>query len=90
MTSERLAEEMLLLQKRGCHNINWVTPTHYVPQILKALFMLLQKGCTYPLYTIVADTNLSIPSLFLTALWISISRILNMRTIEGPRPFHLP
>src|SRR2546429_5777072 len=34
---ERLAEMMLELQARGCHNINWVTPEHVVRQILAAL-----------------------------------------------------
>ncbi|NIM97575.1 MAG: radical SAM protein, partial [candidate division Zixibacteria bacterium] len=31
-----MAEMMLSLQRRGCHNINFVTPTHVVPQILEA------------------------------------------------------
>jgi putative pyruvate formate lyase activating enzyme len=33
----RLAQMMLALQARGCHNINFVTPEHVVPQILEAL-----------------------------------------------------
>ena len=37
VTPARLAEMMLALQARGCHNINWVTPEHVVPQILEAL-----------------------------------------------------
>ena len=37
VTAERLAGMMLELQAMGCHNINWVTPEHVVPQILEAL-----------------------------------------------------
>src|SRR3990172_5430472 len=33
----KLAERMLELQEQGCHNINFVTPEHVVPQILEAL-----------------------------------------------------
>ncbi len=36
-TPERLADEMLRLEDAGAHNINLVTPTHYVPQIMLAL-----------------------------------------------------
>jgi len=44
-----LAEMMLALQDRGCHNINFVTPTHVVPQILSAVEKAAQKGLTLPL-----------------------------------------
>ncbi len=44
-----LAEIMLNLQKRGCHNINLVSPTHVVPQILEAVAIAAQKGLTLPL-----------------------------------------
>jgi putative pyruvate formate lyase activating enzyme len=37
VTPARLAEMMLELQHQGCHNINWVTPEHVVPQILEAV-----------------------------------------------------
>jgi putative pyruvate formate lyase activating enzyme len=46
---ERLAGMMLELQKLGCHNINFVTPTHYVPQILKALLIAIELGLRVPL-----------------------------------------
>lgn len=49
VTHERLAEMMLDLQKWGAHNIDLVTPTHYVPQILKALVIAAGKGLTIPL-----------------------------------------
>ena len=42
--SEPLHEIMLSLQDRGCHNINLVTPTHYMPQILEALMIAKGKG----------------------------------------------
>ncbi|MBW1781009.1 MAG: radical SAM protein [Deltaproteobacteria bacterium] len=44
-----LAEMMLHLQKIGCHNINFVTPTHYVPHIVLAVDMAAEKGLRLPL-----------------------------------------
>ncbi|HHY40126.1 MAG TPA: radical SAM protein [Syntrophaceticus sp.] len=44
-----LAEIMLQLQERGCVNINLVTPTHYIPQILEALLAACEKGLILPL-----------------------------------------
>ncbi len=35
---------MLALQGRGCHNINFVTPEHVVPQILEALPLAIEAG----------------------------------------------
>jgi putative pyruvate formate lyase activating enzyme len=49
VSSERLARMMLELQSLGCHNINFVTPTHYVPQILEALPAAIEKGLRIPL-----------------------------------------
>jgi len=46
---EELAEIMLQLQKEGCHNINLVTPTHVLPQILEALNLAIPKGLKIPL-----------------------------------------
>lgn len=46
---EQLSEFMLTLQHRGCHNINLVTPTHLMPQILKALYIAIEKGLNIPL-----------------------------------------
>ncbi|MFH1349465.1 MAG: radical SAM protein, partial [Pseudomonadota bacterium] len=46
---EDLAEMMLSLQKIGCHNINLVTPTHVMPNILNATRMALKKGLRVPL-----------------------------------------
>lgn len=41
---EELAQMMLSLQAMGCHNINFVSPTHVVPQILSALSMAIEGG----------------------------------------------
>ncbi|MGQ9646317.1 MAG: radical SAM protein, partial [Thermodesulfobacteriota bacterium] len=46
---EELAEMMLKLQKIGCHNINLVTPTHVMPNILNATRIALKKGLRVPL-----------------------------------------
>jgi putative pyruvate formate lyase activating enzyme len=44
-----LAAMMLELQARGCHNINWVTPEHVVPQILEALPAAIDGGLRLPI-----------------------------------------
>lgn len=49
ISDERLAEMMIKLQKMGCHNINLVTPSHYVPNIVNALQMAIKKGLHIPL-----------------------------------------
>ncbi len=46
---DRLAEMMLELQDGGCHNINFVTPTHQTPQILRALVRAIDGGLRIPL-----------------------------------------
>ena len=46
---KRLAEMMVELERLGCHNINFVSPTHYVPQILKAIFLAVDRGLSVPL-----------------------------------------
>ena len=48
ITIERLAEIFLELQEKGAANINLVTPTHYVPQIIEALDMAREAGLTLP------------------------------------------
>ena len=40
---------MLTLQQMNCHNINFVTPTHIIPQILEALEIAIPKGLNLPL-----------------------------------------
>ena len=49
ITEEELALSMINLQKRGCHNINFVTPTHYTLQIVKALKIAIENGLHIPL-----------------------------------------
>ena len=49
VSTTRLAEMMLELQARGCHNINLVTPTHFVPQFLAALPAAIAGGLSLPL-----------------------------------------
>jgi len=49
VTEHRLAGMMLELQQRGCHNINLVTPTQYVPQIIAALYAAIPRGFRLPL-----------------------------------------
>ena len=46
--SEKLADIMLFLQRMGCHNINFVTPTHFIPQIVDALAYATEKGLDLP------------------------------------------
>ena len=45
----RLSRMMLALERMGCHNINLVSPTHFVPQTLAALLKAMEEGLTLPL-----------------------------------------
>ncbi|HYH87364.1 MAG TPA: radical SAM protein [Pyrinomonadaceae bacterium] len=54
VTHERLAEMMLELQGRGCHNINFVSPTHFAPQLARAVLIAARSGLRLP---IVYNTN---------------------------------
>jgi putative pyruvate formate lyase activating enzyme len=49
MTFEKLADIMLSLQKDGCHNINFITPSHQVPMLLRSLFIASEKGLKIPI-----------------------------------------
>jgi len=49
VTKNELASLMLALQNQGCHNINFVTPSHVVPQILAALEVAVEHGLNVPL-----------------------------------------
>lgn len=46
---ERLSGMMLDLQRQGCHNINWVTPTHQVPMLVEALRSAAVAGLRLPI-----------------------------------------
>ena len=54
ITHERLAEMMLELQAKGCHNIGFVSPTHFAPQMARAIFLAAENGLRLP---IVYNTN---------------------------------
>ena len=54
ITHERLAEIMLELQAKGCHNINFVSPTHFAPQLARSVLLAAQAGLNVP---IVYNTN---------------------------------
>ena len=47
--ADQMAAVMLELQRAGCHNINFVTPSHVVPQILEALELAVEAGLRIPL-----------------------------------------
>ena len=49
ITEDELCEIFLNLQKQGVHNINLVTPTHYVPQIITALKSAKEQGLIIPI-----------------------------------------
>lgn len=46
---ERLAEIMIELQNRNCHNIGLVSPTHFTPSILKSIYLAVEKGLNLPI-----------------------------------------
>lgn len=54
VTHERLAEMMLELQDRGCHNIGFVSPTHFAPQMARAILLAARQGLRLP---IIYNTN---------------------------------
>ena len=51
---ERLADIMIELQDKGCHNIGLVSPTHFSAQILKSIYIAIEKGLRLP---IIYNTN---------------------------------
>jgi len=54
ITHERLAAMMIELQSKGCHNINFVSPTHFAPQMARSIFIAAAQGLQIP---IVYNTN---------------------------------
>jgi putative pyruvate formate lyase activating enzyme len=72
---EKLADAMLRLQKvMGCHNINLVTPTHYMPQILMALDIAASKG-------------LSVPVVYNTSGW---EKVEMLKYLDGVVDIYMP
>jgi putative pyruvate formate lyase activating enzyme len=49
ITSSRVAGMMLDLQGMGCHNINFVSPTHFTPQLVKSVKLAIEKGLRLPI-----------------------------------------
>ncbi len=49
VTKEQLAQMMIILQDQGAHNINFVSPTHIIPQIVEALGIAIEMGLKIPL-----------------------------------------
>ena len=54
MTCNELAVSLLELQNKGCHNLNFVSPSHFVPQMVESIYLAVQKGLRLP---IVYNTN---------------------------------
>ncbi|MEM4246532.1 MAG: radical SAM protein [Candidatus Bathyarchaeia archaeon] len=48
-TEEEIAGYMIHLQRRGCHNINFVTPTHFTPQLVRAVEFAIPRGLNLPI-----------------------------------------
>lgn len=70
----RLAEIFLELQQQGAHNINLVTPTHYIPQIAEALDLAKRDGLVLP---VVYNTS-------------GYERAKSLRLLEGYVDIYLP
>jgi putative pyruvate formate lyase activating enzyme len=49
VSEEEAADFMIDLQRRGCHNINFVTPTHFASQLLKSIDFAIPKGLQLPI-----------------------------------------
>ena len=49
LDADSLAELMIGLQQRGCHNINLVTPAHVVPQLVEAVVAAIKRGLRLPI-----------------------------------------
>jgi len=71
---DSLAEMMLALQEKGCHNINVVTPTHYSPHIVRALDLAASGG-------------LALPIVYNTCGW---ERLEILRLLDGIVDIYLP
>jgi len=49
VSSDELALMFIRLQEQGCHNVNWVTPSHFLPQVLSALALAAKGGFDLPI-----------------------------------------
>jgi putative pyruvate formate lyase activating enzyme len=74
VSDDELAGIMLTLQNQGCHNINFVSPSHVVPQILSAIEIAANKG-------------LSVPLIFNTG---GYDRVATLKLLEGVFDIYMP
>jgi len=74
VSARELADLMLQLQQRGCHNINLVTPEHVVPQVVEALAIAIGDG-------------LSIPAVYNTSAYDAVS---SLRLLDGLIDIYMP
>lgn len=74
VSARELADIMLHLARSGCHNINLVTPSHVVPQILESLLLAVDQGLRLPL---VFNTG-------------SYDRVETLRLLEGIVDIYMP
>ncbi len=74
VTDDDLAGLMLALQNQGCHNINFVTPSHVVPQILAAVEVAVRNG-------------LNVPLVFNTG---GYDRVATLKLLEGVFDIYMP
>ena len=74
VSDDELAGIMLTLQNQGCHNINFVSPSHVVPQILSAIEIAASKG-------------LSVPLIFNTG---GYDRVATLKLLEGVFDIYMP
>ena len=74
VSAEQLADMMLDLQRMSCHNVNLVTPTHVMPNIVKATRIAMKKG-------------LRIPLCYNTS---GFERVENIRLLDGIVDIYLP
>ncbi|MCS7214173.1 MAG: radical SAM protein [Candidatus Calescibacterium sp.] len=49
LTAKEIAQIMIKLQEIGCHNINFVTPEHVVPQVIESIYYAVQMGLRIPI-----------------------------------------
>ena len=74
ITAEHLSDIFLSQQKKGVHNINLVSPTHFIPQIKQALLLAKQKGLSIP---VVYNTN-------------AYEKVESLKLLEGLIDIYLP
>lgn len=70
----RMAEIFLWLQAEGCHNLNWITPTHFLPHIILALKTARSRGLTLP---VIYNTS-------------AFEKVKTLRTLRGLVDIYLP